>query len=1202
MGSVQNHLRDDLTKGEQLFEQGKIKESEETFSQIISEYPGNIEALNNLGVISYTKNKYQDAINYWLSGLEKNPNHSELLDNLIGSVQDPQCYHYLNSKLNKYLQKKYIRSSQRDILLSFAGSLNIDIGYKSAVRSFDITPELSEENGVYLQGYASPNRLATSAITPLTLQILLIEDYDYNKLLIITADLFGFDDSIVESVQNNAIQWGIPPGSVILNASHTHYAPGTVNNLTEILGPYYENYANQISQLIVQNLEGIYNDLEPCLIYYGETDAKIGDNRRLPTQDGIQFGLNKEGFYQKHTPYLILDLLKTGKRLVAFNHSCHPTGYGAHNQVSADYPAYVREYLKNNDKITEVMFLQGAAGTAKQSSHDNSEAHFTSTPEEVIKNSINLGSALENSMAEDLPLLKGEIRSDQVKTEFRFDEIPTLKELKDTADYETQNVLKKAWAEKLLGSEEYRKESLTLNIQKVQFGESFSIVSLPGEPVAELGELIIESLPQKKSAFVLGYTNGLKAYLPTDEQISEGGYESDESKYVYNLPSSFAQGFEKDIISAVKDLNEQLSDGEVSLNDPAFFSLSSGRCGTQTLATILNTASNAKVYHHPLPYLVNETLEAYHEKINRWDVFWRARSGVIKNAWKNDDIFGELDHNMTPFVPEIAKKMPNSKFIILVRNPWDFVRSGMRRNYYNGHPWDSGRLRPEPTHPDFERWENMSQFEKVCWLWNETYKRILHYLKSIPEDRYTIIKFEDLVSDTEATERIFNFLGLEGFSPKKIDKIIYEPINKQISGHFPKVNEWSQQLKTKLWNLCSDQAIRFDYSKKISSNSHNKNNEKVNLVIPKKNQVPLLGVGLPIYNAEKYVAQAIESILEQDFDDIQLIISDNGSNDNTKNICEDYERKTPSKVKYFRYEKNLGAVRNFQRAANLSKSPYFMWASYDDLHDSQFIPQCMNKIQSDESAVLVYTQSKIVDKNSNYIGMGEDNLNAETEDPIERYKNVVSYYGMCNAFYGVYRKSILDKTNAFYKHLYRGYDNLLLAELALLGKIIQIEEPLFIRRLTRDYSESLEENNANLIKTLNPNKISEGIILPYCRFAFAHLEMLSQSQLLINERSSLIDFTSETLTDLYRAQMDYEIGRVIQLIKDGIYYYEWDGTLSDSVKEINNTEGIIDFFAAQLIKNISEALYLFPENEGLRLAYRKCIEVGAKIKNFEEPV
>jgi hypothetical protein len=249
---------------------------------------------------------------------------------------------------------------------------------------------------------------------------------------------------------------------------------------------------------------------------------------------------------------------------------------------------------------------------------------------------------------------------------------------------------------------------------------------------------------------------------------------------------------------------------------------------------------------------------------------------------------------------------------------------------------------------------------------------------------------------------------------------------------------------------------------------------------------------------------------------------------------------------------------------------------------------------------LVYTQSKIFDKSSNFIGIGEDYLNAEVDNPIERYKNVVSYYGMCNAFYGVYRKSILDKTNAFYKHLYRGYDNLLLAELALLGKIIQIEEPLFIRRLTRDYSESLEKNNANLIKTLNPNKISEGIILPYCRFAFAHLEMLSQSQLLIAEKSSLIDFTRKTLTDLYRAQMEYEIGRVIQLVNDGKYYYEWDGLLSDSVNEINNTESIRGFFAAQLLKNISEAVYLFPENEELRLVYRKCLEVGAKIEIVEE--
>ena len=75
---------------------------------------------------------------------------------------------------------------------------------------------------------------------------------------------------------------------------------------------------------------------------------------------------------------------------------------------------------------------------------------------------------------------------------------------------------------------------------------------------------------------------------------------------------------------------------------------------------------------------------------------------------------------------------------------------------------------------------------------------------------------------------------------------------------------------------------------------------------------PKVTVGLPVYNGEQYLAGAIQSILKQDFEDFEFIISDNGSDDRTSDICKHYAR-IDDRIKYYRYPKNAGACKNFRR-------------------------------------------------------------------------------------------------------------------------------------------------------------------------------------------------------------------------------------------------------------------------------------------------
>ena len=104
-----------------------------------------------------------------------------------------------------------------------------------------------------------------------------------------------------------------------------------------------------------------------------------------------------------------------------------------------------------------------------------------------------------------------------------------------------QGSLAGAWARQLLTRADLAAvRHWPVDVQVLSLGRRVCLVALPGEPVAELGRRIRAGLPGGGVGFVLGCTNGLKAYLPTDDIIREGGYEVEGAVHVYNLPAPFA--------------------------------------------------------------------------------------------------------------------------------------------------------------------------------------------------------------------------------------------------------------------------------------------------------------------------------------------------------------------------------------------------------------------------------------------------------------------------------------------------------------------------------------------------------------------------------------------------------------------------------------------------------------------------------------
>src|ERR671915_430558 len=93
---------------------------------------------------------------------------------------------------------------------------------------------------------------------------------------------------------------------------------------------------------------------------------------------------------------------------------------------------------------------------------------------------------------------------------------------------------------------------------------------------------------------------------------------------------------------------------------------------------------------------------------------------------------------------------------------------------------------------------------------------------------------------------------------------------------------------------------------------------------------PLVSIGLPVYNGANYLRKAVETILEQSYESLELIISDNASTDDTADICRDLSARD-ARIRVSRNAQNVGAARNYNIVFNAARGKYFKWAAHDDV-------------------------------------------------------------------------------------------------------------------------------------------------------------------------------------------------------------------------------------------------------------------------------
>lgn len=224
------------------------------------------------------------------------------------------------------------------------------------------------------------------------------------------------------------------------------------------------------------------------------------------------------------------------------------------------------------------------------------------------------------------------------------------------------------------------------------------------------------------------------------------------------------------------------------------------------------------------------------------------------------------------------------------------------------------------------------------------------------------------------------------------------------------------------------------------------------------NSHPLVSVGIPTYNRDTLLKRAIESVIAQDYPNLEIIISDNASTDKTSEICTAFAAQD-LRIKYIKQPNNYGGLNNFLTVLEQSQGKFFMWLGDDDFLSPSYISECVKVLQNDPSFVLVSGRAKYYFPNGelHFVGYPVNVLEETKRERVVSYCSQVADNGM---FYGIYlREYLFGISGLFESTQTMGGDWIFLANVAFHGKMLTLEH-INIHRDTKVYTRETYRNLA----------------------------------------------------------------------------------------------------------------------------------------------
>ena len=423
-----------------------------------------------------------------------------------------------------------------------------------------ITPPI----GVNLAGFAARDHGAEGIHDDLRCKALVLDVGDA-PVCLITNDLIGIGLEQAAGIRAGVEQaTGIPAARVLVNASHTHSGPA-LRAAGGVFRPA-EAYARLLDRTIIGTAKMAADARRPAWLAYARVPVQVGINRREWVDGRVLLGRNPEG---PIAPYVDVARLtsEAGEPLaILFSHAAHPVVMGPDSYlISADYPGAAQALIERLYPGAVALFAQGCSG--------NINADPRGTFEVVSRLGMVLGAAAVRGVEEAEPLEVDVLGVASEPFELPLAEPPPLAEAEarlaeqqklwdeaQAAGDEQRARLRKplvAWAERVakLAREGVTAPTTPFPLQALRIGE-LAIIGLPGEVFVEY-QLNLDAASPFAHTIVLGYTNGVQCYLPTEAAIPEGGYEVVESIQYFGA-TQVSPRAEQALLVAGSDLLQRL--------------------------------------------------------------------------------------------------------------------------------------------------------------------------------------------------------------------------------------------------------------------------------------------------------------------------------------------------------------------------------------------------------------------------------------------------------------------------------------------------------------------------------------------------------------------------------------------------------------------------------------------------------------------
>ena len=124
---------------------------------------------------------------------------------------------------------------------------------------------------------------------------------------------------------------------------------------------------------------------------------------------------------------------------------------------------------------------------------------------------------------------------------------------------------------------------------------------------------------------------------------------------------------------------------------------------------------------------------------------------------------------------------------------------------------------------------------------------------------------------------------------------------------------------------------------------------------------PKVVAGLPVFNGEEFLAGRLDNLLAQDYPNLEILVADNHSTDDTQKICETYAGKH-SGIRYVRHEENMGPARNFEYVLNHAGADFFFFAATDDQNPANYVKECMSALAANPLCCACYSKMRFVEQ------------------------------------------------------------------------------------------------------------------------------------------------------------------------------------------------------------------------------------------------